>query len=72
MALKIRISKSIAIRVPSRTSLAGFLVLLFGVFSLAFMTADERNVAAPGFACVVMVLCLWMTLWQRDLADSFF
>ena len=36
------------------------------------MTADERYVAAPGFACVVMVLWLWVTLWDRDKKIPFF
>jgi hypothetical protein len=36
------------------------------------MTADERYVAAPGIACVVMMLWLWMRLWDRDQRIPFF
>ncbi|MHC4070461.1 MAG: hypothetical protein ACYTGS_00285 [Planctomycetota bacterium] len=36
------------------------------------MTADERYVAAPGIACVVMMLWLWMRLWDRDQKIPFF
>jgi len=36
------------------------------------MSADEFYVAAPGFACVIMMLWLWMTLWDRDQKIPFF
>ena len=36
------------------------------VSALAYMTTDERYVAAPGLTCIVMVLWLWMVLWERD------
>ena len=59
-------------RVQNRT----ILVVLFGILMsasvLAFMTDDQRYVATPGLACVVMVLWLWMTLWDRDHEIPFF
>ncbi|MDD4869353.1 MAG: hypothetical protein PHR77_02240 [Kiritimatiellae bacterium] len=36
------------------------------------MTVDQVYVAAPGLACVIMVLWLWMTLWDRDQRIPFF
>ncbi len=55
-----------------RTTLVVLLGLLLSTFALAFMTTDELYVAAPGLACVVMVLWLWMTLWDRDQKIPFF
>lgn len=40
--------------------------------ALAFMTVDEIYVAAPGFACTLMVLWLGMELWARDQKIPFF
>jgi len=40
------------------------------LLALAFMTADQRYVAVPGLACVVMVLWLWMTLWDRHVISN--
>jgi len=59
-------------RFKNRTSPAVFFALLLSASALAFMTADERYVAAPGLACIVMVLWLWMTLWDRDKKIPFF
>ena len=49
-----------------------FLAISLSASALAFMTADQRYVAAPGLAFVVMVLWLWMTLWDRDHKIPFF
>ena len=46
-------------------------IILFS-FVLAFVTSDERYVALPGFACLLMVLWLWMTLWYQDQKIPFF
>jgi len=46
-------------------------IILFS-FVLVFVTSDERYVALPGFACLFMVLWLWMTLWDRDQRIPFF
>lgn len=59
-------------RIQNRTTPVVLLALLLSTFALAFMTADELYVAAPGLACVVMVLWLWMTLWDRDHKIPFF
>ena len=36
------------------------------------MSADERYVAGPGLACIIIVLWLWVTLWERDKKIPFF
>ena len=36
------------------------------------MTANERWIAAPAFLCILMVLWLWMKLWDRDKKIPFF
>jgi len=59
-------------RLQDRTTPVVILAMVFAIFALAFMTADERYVALPGFACVIMVLWLWMTLWDRDEKIPFF
>lgn len=59
-------------RIKNRTIPVVLLAVLLGASALAFMTTDERYVAAPGFACVVMVLWLWMRLWDRDRKIPFF
>jgi hypothetical protein len=46
--------------------------VFLSLVALAFMTADQRYVAAPGLACVVMVVWLWMSLWVRDQKIPFF
>ena len=48
-----------------------FLFFLFS-FALLLMSGDERWVAAPVFACVAMVVWLWMSLWHRDQKIPFF
>lgn len=58
--------------IQNRTTLVVFLAILLGTVSLAFMKLDELYVAAPGFACVVIVLWLWMKLWDRDQKIPFF
>ncbi len=46
---------------------------LIGVIvTLTLMTPDERYVAAPGFACVIIVLWLCMSLWDSDQQIPFF
>ena len=59
-------------RIQNRTALVVYFAILFGATAVAFMTADELYVAAPGFACVLMVVWLWMTLWHRDQRVPFF
>ena len=59
-------------RFQDRTTPVVILAIVFAIFALAFMTADERYVAAPGLACIIMVLWLWMTLWDRDEKIPFF
>ena len=59
-------------RIKNRTTIVVLLAVLLSASALAFMTTDERYVAAPGFACIVMVLWLWMTLWDRDRKIPFF
>lgn len=53
-------------RVQNRTILVVLFAILLIASVLVFMREDQRYVAAPGLACVVMVLWLWMTLWDRD------
>ena len=57
---------------PNRTIPTVFFAIALAILALTFMTPDERYVAAPGLACVVMVLWLWMTLWDRDRKIPFF
>ena len=59
-------------RIKNRTTPVVLLALLLSTFALAFMTADQRYVAVPGLACVVMMLWLWMRLWDRDHKIPFF
>ena len=59
-------------RINNKATLSVSISILLGAFALAFMTADELYVAAPGLACVVLVLWLWMTLWDRDHKIPFF
>ena len=59
-------------RTQYRTAPTVFLAILLSASALAFMTTDERYVAAPGFACVVIMIWLWMTLWNRDRKIPFF
>jgi len=59
-------------RVHNRTTLVVLFAILLSASALAFMTADQRYVAAPGLACVIMVLWLWMVLWDRDHKVPFF
>ena len=58
--------------IRNKTIIVVFLAFSLSAFALAFMTANERYVAAPGSACVIMVLWLWMTLWDRDRKMPFF
>jgi len=59
-------------RTPNKTTLVVLPAILLSVAVLAIMTQDERYVAAPGLACVVMVLFLWMRLLDRDQKIPFF
>jgi hypothetical protein len=49
-----------------------FASLFIGGIFLAVMSPDERYVAAPGFACIILILWLWMILWHRDRRIPFF
>ena len=46
--------------------------IVLSILMLVFMTEDEIYVAAPGLVCVVMIIWLWMTLWDRDGQIPFF
>lgn len=46
--------------------------LAASVVALGGMTDDQRYIAAPGLACVITVLALWMILWDRDQAIPLF
>jgi len=59
-------------RIHNKTAPVVFLAILTSAFALAFMTADEFYVAAPGLACVIIMLWLWFTLWDRDQRIPFF
>ena len=52
--------------VKNRTIPIVAIALLLASMLTIFMTADERYVAIPGFACVIVVLWLLMKLWDRD------
>jgi hypothetical protein len=56
----------------NRATQVVLLACVLGVFALTLMTADERYVAVPGFACIVMTLWLWLSLWDRDRRIPFF
>ena len=58
--------------IQNRTTPAVSFAILSSILALAFMSADVRYVVGPGLACVVMVLWLWMTLWNRDKKIPFF
>ena len=45
--------------IRDKTRLVVLPAILSGASTLAFLTADERYVAAPGVAYVVIVLWLW-------------
>ena len=36
------------------------------------MTSDEVYISAPALACVIIVLWLWLMLWDRDQKIPFF
>jgi hypothetical protein len=59
---------------PVITKRGLILYLVVGIFviAVALMSTDELYVFAPAFACIVMVLWLWMTLWARDQMIPFF
>jgi hypothetical protein len=59
-------------RIQNKKISSVLLAVLASILVLAFMSADARYVAVPGFACVVMVLWLWVTLWDRDQKIPFF
>ncbi len=59
-------------RIQNKTISSVLLAVLLSVSALAFMSADERYVAGPGLACIIIVLWLWVTLWERDKKIPFF
>lgn len=59
-------------RVQNRKILVVFFAIFLSASVLGFMTHDQRYVAIPGLACVVIALWLWMTLWDRDHEIPFF
>jgi len=46
--------------------------ILISVFLIATMTPEERYVAAPALMCTILVLWLWMILYDRDGKIPFF
>lgn len=58
--------------IQNKTVTAVLPAIILSSLALAFMTVDERYVALPGFVCTVLVLWLWMTLWDRDQKIPFF
>ena len=59
-------------RIQCRTTVVVFFAILLSSFALTFISADGSYVAAPGLACVVLALWLWMRLWDRDQKIPFF
>lgn len=59
-------------RIPNKTIFVIFFATLSSILLLSGMSTDARYVAAPGLACGIMVLWLWMTLWKRDGRIPFF
>lgn len=49
-----------------------FPAILLSALALVFMTVDQCYVAVPGFTCIILVIWLWMTLWDRDQQLPFF
>jgi len=60
------------IRNRNKTTPAVLFASILGTSALALMTAGQFYVAAPAFVCIVMMLWLWMTLWDRDRRIPFF
>jgi len=46
--------------------------IALGVTALSFMTTDEQYVMAPAVACTVLMIWLWMVMWDRDQKIPFF
>jgi len=59
-------------RIRNKTGSVVLPAIVLGAVALAFMTPDERCVAAPALAGVIIVIWLWMTLWDRDQNIPFF
>lgn len=59
-------------RFKNRTTPVVLLAILLSASALVFMTADDRYVAVPGLACIIIMLWLWTTLWDRDKKIPFF
>jgi hypothetical protein len=59
-------------RYKNKKNVLLFIAIIFFSFVLASVNTDERYVALPGFACLLMVLWLWMTLWDQDQKIPFF
>lgn len=56
----------------NKTTRVVVIALLLSVISLAIMSPDERYVASPALACIIMVLWLWMYLTEKDKKIPFF
>jgi hypothetical protein len=59
-------------RIQNRTITVVIPAIILGASALIFMTPDQRYVAMPGFACFIMVLWLWVRLWDCDKKIPFF
>lgn len=46
--------------------------IVLGAAALAFMSGDQCYVVFPGLVCCLIVLWLWMSLWDRDRQIPFF
>jgi len=50
----------------TRTTRYVFFYIVFYVFVLFFISSEERYIATPIFLCIIIVIWLWMKLWERD------
>src|SRR5512138_1834610 len=57
--------KALDMRSPVKKALWLFLALL-SLLALGLMSADQRYIAIPGLACLLIVLWLWVVLWTKD------
>src|SRR5665811_1192625 len=52
--------------IKNKTTPVVLLLVLLSVISLLFMSADAQYIAAPGLACFIMVIWLFLSLKNRD------
>ena len=56
----------------SRMSYIMVPIIFLSAFALSYMTIDQRYIAAPAFLCIILVIWLWMRLWEQDQEIPFF